>query len=291
MQDEIVNSLARQLQVEVARIEGNRPATDPDVHALITKAWAEIFQSGRRGRDALEQARKLLLTAREQDPENMHVQLGIGAYHVNMAIQLYSSDGADHLAKGEGLLRSVIERQPTIPAAHHFMGMSHVARNQLSQAKAAFERAVELNPSHAPSYAQLGRVLVRLGFPKQGLEHVLYALRLSPRDPGLAIWTAFAGFAELELERFDKALAHFERALSLYPGQPRTVLCVVATHALLGDMHEARRRLEQLQRTLPHLTREVLVNRFGKGRPDSQYRKGLQLVLSPPPEGLAVVEN
>ncbi len=40
MQDEIVNSLARQLQVEVARIEGNRPATDPDVHVLITKAWA-----------------------------------------------------------------------------------------------------------------------------------------------------------------------------------------------------------------------------------------------------------
>ncbi len=171
------------------------------------------------------------------------------------------------------------------------MGMLHVARNQLSDAKAAFERAIELNPSHAPSYAQLGRVLVRLGLPKEGLERVLYALRLSPRDPGLAIWTAFAGFAELELKHFEKALAHFERALSLYPGQPRTVLCVVATHALLGDMDEANRRLEQLQRTLPHLTREVLVNRFGTERPDSQYRKGLQLVLRQPSEGLAVVEN
>ncbi len=219
------------------------------------------------------------------------MQLGIGAYHVYMAIQLYSSDAADHLAKGEGLLRAVIDRHPTIPAAHHFMGMSHVARNQLSQAKAAFERAIELNPSHAPSYAQLGRVLVRLGFPEQGLEHVLYALRLSPRDPGLAIWTAFAGFAELELKRFDKALAHFERALSLYPGQPRTVLCLVATHALLGDMDEANRRLEQLQRTLPHLTREVLINRFDKERHDSQYRKGLQLVLTSLPGGLSVVEN
>lgn len=185
-----------------------------------------------------------------------------------------------HLAKAEALLDSLIKRRPHMGAAHTFAGLVHFARGRLADAKRALERAIELSPSHAPAYAQLGRVLLRLGQRHEALERIHYAIRLSPRDPHLAYWLGLAGAAELELEHFDSAVTYFDRAVSLNPKQPRNVLALAAAQALVGDIDAARRGIEQLQREQTHLSREALIQRFGKGGPHSaQLRRGLRLAL------------
>ena len=119
------------------------------------------------------------------------------------------------------------------------MGLVHVARGHMDKALQSFERAVELNPSNAPSHAQIGRALVSLGQPQAGLEHVRYAMQLSPRDPILGYWLAFAGYALLELSRYDEAIDYLARAHATNPTQPRTALTYIAALAMAGRVSEA----------------------------------------------------
>jgi Tfp pilus assembly protein PilF len=123
-----------------------------------------------------------------------------------------------------------------------------------------------------------------MGRPAEGLEHLHYAMRLSPRDPSMPNWLGMAGGAELELEHYDKAIEYLDRALAFDAGQPRILLVLVGAHALAGNISEARAKLARLQKTQPHLTGEQLVTRFF-GKEDGpgwlHLREGLRLALAP----------
>ena len=283
IQDEIINGLCRELQIEVTRIAGERGSRAVDVHSAVLQGWSKLHASGVAGKPALEDAEKLFSGALDRDPGNVRAQLGLAGYHVAMAIQLFAPDPSVHLAKAEALLHALIERRPHLASAYTLVGLTHFARRRLPDAKRSFERAIELSPSHAPAYAQLGRILLRLGRAEEALAHIHYAIRLSPRDPHLAYWLAFVGAAELELERFDAAVTYFEQAGSLHPTQPRIALARAAAHALAGHLDTARMILRRLQREQPHLDHATLAARFGKeGAHNVQLRRGLELVLGAP---------
>jgi TolB-like protein/DNA-binding SARP family transcriptional activator len=280
---EIADSLGRELEIEVVRAESERGSRDPDVHELIYKGYAAMFDAGASGLPALKQAEKYFTQALERDPENPRAQTGLAGYHAVMALQLRVLDPVPYLAKADAILQHVIEQHPTTSGAHLFLGLVHVARGQPEKAARSFERAIELNASCAPCYGQLGRALVRMGRPAEGLDHLHYAMRLSPRDPSMPSWLGMAGGAELELGHYDKAIEYLDRALAFDPGQPRILLVLVGAHALAGNMSEARAKLAQLQKTQPHLTGEQLVTRFfgAGGGPGLRLKEALQLVLAP----------
>ena len=283
IQDEIINGLCRELQIEVTRIASERGSRAADVHSAVLQGWSKLHASGVAGKPALEDAEKLFSGALDRDPGNVRAQLGLAGYHVAMALQLFAPDPSAHLAKAEALLHALMERRPHLASAYTLVGLTHFARGRLPDAKRSFERAIELSPSHAPAYAQLGRILLRLGRAEEALAHIHYAIRLSPRDPHLAYWLAFAGAAELELERFDTAVTYFEQAGSLHPTQPRIALARAAAHALAGHMDTARMILQRLQREQPHLDHATLAARFGKeGAHNAQLRRGLELLLDQP---------
>jgi tetratricopeptide (TPR) repeat protein len=106
--------------------------------------------------------------------------------------------------------------------------------------------------------------LVRLGHAQAGLEHVLYAMQLSPQDPILGYWLAFAGYGALELARYDEAIDYLSRAHESNPSQPRTALTYIAALAMAGRMSEARSKIDRLQKEHPHLTRDRLLRVYSR---------------------------
>ena len=224
---EIADSLGRELEIEVIRAESERGSRepDPDVHELIYKGYAAMFDAATSGLPALQQAEKYFTQALDRDPENPRAQTGLGGYHAVMALQLRVPDPVPYLAKADAILQQVIEQHPNTSEAHHYLGLVHVTRGQPEKAARSFERAIEINSSCAPCYGQLGRALVRMGRPAEGLEHLHYAMRLSPRDPSMPNWLGMAGGAELELEHYDKAIEYLDRALAFDAGQPRICWC------------------------------------------------------------------
>jgi TolB-like protein/Tfp pilus assembly protein PilF len=285
IQAEIVDSLGRELEVEVIRTESERGSKDPDAHALIYRGYAAMFDAATAGLPALREAEKYLTQALERDPDNARAQTGLAGYHVRMALRLFAADPVPHLAKAEAILQQVIDRYPSTSDAHQFMGLVHITRGHADKAARSFERAIELNSSCAPCYGHLGRALLRMGHSSEGLEHIHYAMRLGPQDPLMPNLLAMAGSAELELTHYEKSIEYLDRALALSPAQPRFLLVLVAAHALAGNMSEARATLAQTQKAFPHLTGEQLISRFfgeATGPAGPRLKEGLRLALASP---------
>ena len=283
IQDEIVKSLGRELQIELVQLESERGTASPDLHELIFKGFAALGAASYSGVESLRLAERFFAQALSQDPDNVRAQGGLGAYHAQMALQFHDDEPAAHLEKAETILGRLIDRHPNRHGPFFNLGLVYVARKQAKNAARMFERSIELNPSHAPSYAQLGRTLVMLGRPDEGLQHILYAMRLSPRDPTLPYWLFFAGQAELELGDYGEAIVYAERAHALNPGHPHTMLVLAAVHALSDNISAAHRQLHELSQVKAHLSREKLIELYGEARAlrQSRFVEGLRRALAP----------
>jgi len=157
----------------------------------------------------------------------------------------------------------------------------------LPQSIEATRRAIELNPSHPTAYAHVGHGLARMGKPAEGLEYIRYAMRLSPRDPTMAVYLEMAGNAELELGHYEEAIENFHRSTMLKPGYPRGWAGLAAAHALAGHDNEARGDAEKLKSFAPNLSTDLLIEQFGRHK-TSRLHQGLIAALGAGSEGDAL---
>jgi tetratricopeptide (TPR) repeat protein len=122
-----------------------------------------------------------------------------------------------------------------------------------------------------------------MGRASDGLEHIRYAMRLSPKDPSLAIWLEFAGSAELELDHYQAAIENFRRSIALTPAYPRPWAGLVAAQALAGDVEASRISTDQLRTLAPNLTARALFQRFARLTAQCpRLQEGLRLALALP---------
>jgi TolB-like protein/DNA-binding SARP family transcriptional activator/Tfp pilus assembly protein PilF len=285
--DDIVRSVGRELELEITHAERAMTAQDQDVRALVHKGFSAMSDAGRLGVPSLEQANTYFTEALAREPGNPRALTGLGAYHVQMAVNLYAPDPAPHLANAEALLLQVIERHPGIGGPYRLMGVLNIARGRAEAAAQWLQREIEINPSDAPAYAQLGRTMMMRGHPAEGIKYILYAMRLSPRDYAMAFWLGHAAMAELEQGHDDKAIAYLDRQHALKPGHPRGLVIRAAVDALSGNLDAARSRLGELRKAYPHLSSEKLIERyFGDAGADEmpRLREGLRLALAAPPD-------
>ena len=281
--DEIVKGVGRELQVEISAVEGSRETGDQDLHAKIYKGWAAMAEARRIGTPAIMQAQRLFADVLEREPNNTRAMTGLGAAHAVLAQQLNTEDREAHLAQAEALLKQVVERRPDVGGPSMYLAMVANARGRTDEAIGWLERELKINPSQAGAYAQLGRTFAASGRTEEGLERILYAMRLSPRDTAMPTWLAFAGSAELELKHYDRAISYLERSLALGPAQDRVRLLLAAAHALAGHGESAQSLLRQAQAAQPKLSRDKLIARaFSDADPNHwpQLREGVRLMLA-----------
>jgi tetratricopeptide (TPR) repeat protein len=129
----------------------------------------------------------------------------------------------------------VLEKEPASYRAYYWRAMVAKARGRYNDALDLLSKSIEFNQGLALSFAQLGDVLTRLGRPAEGLEHILYAIRVSPKDTSAASFYLFAGTAELELHHEQAAIDWFRRASKVQPGNPTPYKFLAATYALIGN--------------------------------------------------------
>jgi DNA-binding SARP family transcriptional activator/TolB-like protein/tetratricopeptide (TPR) repeat protein len=276
VRDEIVSRLSHELQIGVPPIESLRLSTDFDADALAYRGWATLTEVSLPG---YQQALALFNQALERDPQNLSAQIGIGAYHARMGVQVLDGEPTSHRAKAQEILRQALQREPNSSRAHFYLALALNQLPTLPEAQQHLESAIRIDPSNASAYAQIGNGLIRAGRPAEGLENVQYAMRLSPRDPVMPVWLEFAGNAELELGDNAGAVAMFQRAIALNPSYPRSWAGLVAAHALGGQFVDARRGMEKLKAFEPNMNIDALLRQFGRA-PGSKLYEGLRLALA-----------
>lgn len=273
--DEIVGRLARELQFDISAVESARRSDDADADTLAYRGWAALTQIDLHG---YKQAESYFRQALERDPQNLSAELGLGAYHARIGVHILDDEPDAHREKARDILQDVIRRDPRSSIAYEYLGLTLGYLRTLPQSVEAYERAIELDPSNASAHAHIGFALARTGRPAEGLVHIRYAMRLSPRDPIMPAWFEFVGYTELELNQLEQAAGDFRRSTELNPGYPRAWAGLAAAHALAGRTSEARGDVERLKTFAPTLDAQALLDRFGRHKASREH-EGLKLAL------------
>jgi tetratricopeptide (TPR) repeat protein len=253
-----------------------------DVRDLLAKGWGAVVRLSEADRTG--GAESYFGEVLKRDPGNVSGMTGLAAYYVQSAAMFILPDPAPRLEQAEILLNRAISASPQTSLAYFYLGMLEKTRGRPHAALAAFTKVLELNPSYAPAYAQVGHVLSRTGRLNEAIEHVRYAIRLSPKDHAAGIWTLFAGQIELELGHDDVALEWFLRTAELTPRSPFAQASLAATYALRGDHANAVKHADEVRKLAPTLTfermRERLVGLSDNGGEPRRLLEGLRLVFA-----------
>jgi TolA-binding protein len=83
--------------------------------------------------------------------------------------QAESAFGAGHYPEATQLFTVYTDSNPANPWGHYMLGLSAWRSGNHEQAAGAFDRALQLDPSHKKSLFNSSRVLLEMGQPKEAL--------------------------------------------------------------------------------------------------------------------------
>jgi len=288
MQDFIMRGLARSLHVEVFNAERWRIQRQPSkeqagVDELLAIGWSAIINSTMA--DSLGEAEAAFEEALRRDPELVSAMIGLAAHHIIAVGTLIVPNQEPYLGIADGLLERVMQKNLSLSAAHFYRGSLRNLRGELEPAAESYAHALAINPSFAPAYGQIGRVLTRLGRIDEAVQHIQYALRLSPKDPNLAEWLVYLGWAECERQNDDEAIKWLRRALALNPRSRLAFGGLAAVYAMAGDSKNAAVYAAKLRELTPGFSDERRLEQFGgtlKLAAPHRLVDGVRLALAPP---------
>ena len=240
MQDEIVARLANALNAELTALEARRaeqsPTPDSMDHYFQGMAWANKGVNPQNS----TQARACFESALALDPSNVDALVGLGRVDAEMVGAGLVDDRVGRLSSAEAALNKALSLAPNHPWAHTWMGLTYIHTRRGQQAIAEAERALALdhNLAHARG-GVLATANIAIGRAEQVEGHVKEAIRLSPRDKDLYIWTMLAGMANLCLADDDAAVTWLRRSVEANRNLPMTLFWLAAALANLGKQEDA----------------------------------------------------
>jgi TolB-like protein/class 3 adenylate cyclase len=268
-QDEVTEVIAARLAIQIDAAERRRALSGkaPDVRAygLILRGH---HLSHQYRREANAHARRLFEQATSVDP-----QYGRGYAAMSRTFNLdwrYAWSDAPQLSldRAVELARAAIDYDDLDARGYGELGFAYLYRKQHDESLAAYERAVELNPNDADLLAEMGDSLVYSRQSERAVELLTRAIRLNPYHPDWYLW--YLGDAYFHLADYEKTIATLHRMKD----QTEAHRLLASSHALLGQMDEARRHARELMKAHPNFSIE-----HWRTVPPNKYPEELELFI------------
>jgi Flp pilus assembly protein TadD len=135
-----------------------------------------------------------------------------------------------------------VAAHPDDVEAFHQLGFMAASRGWMDLANDAFNRAVSLNPRHAPSLVGQAHVLAMQGDLSTALHH---AQQASEYDPELFAAHFAVGTIYQDMEQHARAITALEKALTIDPEDGPTLLELARCHYVTGSLQKAQTLLDQ----------------------------------------------
>jgi tetratricopeptide (TPR) repeat protein len=206
-------------------------AIDPEYEKAYYNLGICLFEAGR-----IEEAAAKFMKAIELVPRfsEAHASLGYalimlkrvddGVVEIRQAQELGLVSAKTHLNLSYAhLLRDeagaaaieaqrAIELDPSLAMAYNNLGIAHARKRAYGEAERAFRKALEIDRSYKDAYAGLGSVLTVLGRKAEGLQVLLKAATLDPKDGTLL---GNIAVLEYQLGSYEASREHAWKALAL----------------------------------------------------------------------------
>lgn len=240
-QESVVRELVRVLSVRLSARERERLGVrgTADVvafdHYLRGLALADFLTAA----DSMSAEREFLEALRlDPDYASAHAQLSLV---LSMRVEFGWTDAtSESIARAMKHAKQAIELEPDLPFAHFAMGrlLSRRFMGDLDGAIAAFERAVELDPSYTDAFAFIAIVQVADGRAEEGLATINEAFERNPVPP---YWYFMSlGLARFHLGQYEAAEEALTELLRRNPSFLNAMRILMATYGHLGRIDDAQ---------------------------------------------------
>jgi adenylate cyclase len=252
MQDEITQRLSAALQPEIDRAEQKRSLTK---RPRNLEAW-DLYQ---RGQAALgyftpedtAKARQTFEQAIELDSDYSLAYSGLAFTHHRDVFWSYVADHEPSVAAMLEASQKAVALDNNSSDAHMVLGLANIWSREYDLAVSEQEQAIELNPSNAFAYVQLGHAFDLSGNPEDGIAMIAAGLRLNPKDARSHIFLSHMARAHLSARRYGDAISCARKA-ARRPPHPLKYLVLASSLGHLGRHDEACVALQMCDRLQPH---------------------------------------
>jgi len=279
VQEELTWSIVRAiaphiLEAETAKMQRRRPENLSAYEIAVrasAKAWESWTKSDAAARDAAIADARAAVTI---DPHSI-AALGALAFaqwqHLAFAT---APDRAAAWREGMAAAERAIELDREYSFGHSLRGLLlafAADRDRIDDALASARRSFELNPHTMPSLTALSFIETVSGDPESAIEHLLQALRLSPRDPQRP--TVFLNLAMACgcARRYADGVAYATTGIREAPHLATLYAHLAVNLVGLGDIAKARAALAEATRIAPGQVERSLAG-FMFRNPEHQRR-------------------
>jgi tetratricopeptide (TPR) repeat protein len=123
-----------------------------------------------------------------------------------------STFDAGKYSEAAQLFSAYTESNAENPWGHYMLGMAAWKSGERDRALSAFDRSIELDPTHRKSLYNSSRVLLELGRPQEALDRIEKALG---QEPSSSEGLRLLGRARYQLGKADEAIDAYRRALTI----------------------------------------------------------------------------
>ncbi len=198
--------------------------------------------------DANLHARRLFEEARDLDPDYGRSYAAMSrTFNVEWRYN-WTSDPDAALNQALVLAKRAVQCDALDTRGFSEMGRAHLYKKQHDEALTAYEHALALNPNDADLLAYTGDCLAYVRQGERAVQLLERAMRLNPYFPDAYLW--FLGDAYFHHGDYGKTI----ETLSRMRDQSEAHRLLAASHALLGQMDEARRHAGAVMRVHPNFT-------------------------------------
>ncbi|HEU0157626.1 MAG TPA: BTAD domain-containing putative transcriptional regulator [Stellaceae bacterium] len=248
----IVGKVAPYLHAaEMSRIRVKRPDS-LEAYELFLRAQENMHNSSR---SVFEASEALFDAALAKDPRYAAALAWRAYWHVLRVGQGWSPDPAHDAAQADHFARAAIECNSMEPMALAVHGqVASYLYKDFDLAFRRFEAALRINANAAPAWMWSAAVHAWMGNGPQAIEQINRAMALSPYDPLMYAYNAYAGMAYLVDGQHDRAVECALRSLRENRTYTAAHRLLVVALVLAGREHEGRSAARRLLELEPGLT-------------------------------------
>jgi TolB-like protein/DNA-binding winged helix-turn-helix (wHTH) protein len=226
LQDEIARAVTDEVKVKLkpqerARLARSRPV-DPGAQDDYFRA---LHFPNKYAAESYRYSEQDLLTAISYFRQAIEKDSNYGPAYVGMAqayIELGSPYGGYHAPKetlplAKAAANRAVEVDPMFGEAHFVLAQTLGLYDwNWSEAEREYKLALELSPNYAPAHVGYARFLQSiLGRNDEAMKQMAYVAELNPRDPQIRL---LLGFVTWAARQYDSAISQFKALNAAYPG-------------------------------------------------------------------------
>jgi adenylate cyclase len=246
LQDEITSRIAVALNLELVGAEAAHPIEHANALDYILRGRAAV--SNPRSRATYAEAVSFFEYALALDPRSVAAQSWLAVALAGRVINLMTETPGADIECAERLVTQALAASPRSATVHFARGDVLRAQRRYDEAIPEYETVLAFDRNSVSGLVALGHCRLMTGDIEEVIPLMERAIRLSPRDPQIAVMNYRIGQVHLLQSRIDKAIASLETARSANLELAYVRAFLASAYALKGETERAAAELGQARR-------------------------------------------